>query len=139
MYKFRLVYPYESDKIYNKTKIKNAADECYNELKQSNNNNYNYFCVMNIDKNHIYNFEIKKKTKNKINQNDNTNNTLNTEQIKNKIKYFESNLNKFKDKLNKKNNPIIYNNTQMFDISELQDLNISKNHKTKSENECKIM
>ena len=101
MYKFRLVYPYESDKIYNKTKIKNAADECYNELKQSNNNNYNYFCVMNIDKNHIYNFEIKK-TKNKINQNDNTNNTLNTEQIKNKIKYFESNLNKFKDKLNKK-------------------------------------
>ena len=147
MNKFRLVYPYESDKIYNKETIIKAADECYNELKNSNNNT-NFFCIMNLDKNHIYNFEITKHKKNNTQKKikcilDSTK----TDELENKIDYLQKKIKKYKNKLKIKknnlinNNDLIYNNNQILDISELHNLKINNkiNKNNKNNDNCKIM
>lgn len=60
MDRYRLVYPYDSNNIYIANNVMKAADKCYSELVHNDKNNP-FFCIMNIDTNKIFNFEIPKR------------------------------------------------------------------------------
>jgi len=61
MNRYRLIYPYDSNNVYVETNVMKAADKCYSEMKKNDKNNP-HFCMMNIDTNNIYNFEIPKRS-----------------------------------------------------------------------------
>jgi hypothetical protein len=54
---YRLVKPYQSDKVYESSSIMHGAGKCYKELKKTNSNTPE-FSIMDINTNHIYDFKI---------------------------------------------------------------------------------
>lgn len=57
---YRLVKPYESNKVYEALTIKHGAGKCYKELKKSNIIS-DSFSIIDINSSLIYDFNIKKK------------------------------------------------------------------------------
>ena len=57
---YRLVKPYQSNKVYEAMTVMHGAGKCYKELKKSNVNS-NLFSIMDINSNLIYDFNIKPK------------------------------------------------------------------------------
>ena len=111
-YKYRLIYPFASDKIYEGKNIKNIAEKCYEEIKRSNSIDP-YFCILNMDNKHISTYEIPKNKKengekeninlyNSENLNLELNETTNTPELKQKIHKLEKELNDLYNKLDKK-------------------------------------
>lgn len=54
---YRLVKPYQSDKVYEASSIMHGAGKCHKELKKTNTNT-NEFSIMDINSNNIYDFKI---------------------------------------------------------------------------------
>ena len=59
-YIYRLVKPYQSNKVYEASTFMHGANKCYRELHK-NNVKCNSFTILNINDNLIYEFNIKKK------------------------------------------------------------------------------
>jgi hypothetical protein len=57
---YRLVKPYQSNKVYEASSFMYGANKCYREL-QKNNVNCDMFSVLNINDNSLYDFNIKDK------------------------------------------------------------------------------
>ena len=57
---YRLVKPYQSNKVYEALTVMHGAGKCYKELKKSNVN-CESFSIMDINSNSIYEFNIKPK------------------------------------------------------------------------------
>lgn len=57
---YRLVKPYQSNKVYEASTVMHGAGKCYRELKKSNVV-CNSFSIMDINLNSIYDFNIKPK------------------------------------------------------------------------------
>jgi len=57
---YRIIKPYQSNKVYSAQTTLHGAGKCYNELKK-NNVKCNSFTIMNINNNSIYDFNINKK------------------------------------------------------------------------------
>jgi hypothetical protein len=68
---YRLIKPYQSDKVYEASTTLHGAGKCYRELKK-NNVNCDSFTIMNLDDNSMYDFKINEKP-NMILKDDNTN------------------------------------------------------------------
>jgi hypothetical protein len=54
---YRLVKPYQSDKVYESSSIMHGAGKCYKELKKTNSNTPE-FSIMDINTNQIYDFKV---------------------------------------------------------------------------------
>lgn len=101
---YRLVKPYDSNKVYEANTIMHGAGKCYKELKKSNVNT-DSFSIIDINSSQVYNFNIKQKEKMILKKDpsellDNVNNIQNggddffqlkneIEQIKNRITILE--------------------------------------------------
>jgi tRNA(Phe) wybutosine-synthesizing methylase Tyw3 len=59
---YRLVKPYDSNKVYEAMTIMHGAGKCYKELKKSNVNT-DSFSIIDINSSQVYNFNIKQKEK----------------------------------------------------------------------------
>jgi hypothetical protein len=59
---YRLVKPYQSNKVYEALTIMHGAGKCYKELKKSNVN-CDSFSIMDINLNAIYDFKLNQKEK----------------------------------------------------------------------------
>jgi hypothetical protein len=89
---YRLVKPYQSDKVYEASSIMHGAGKCHKELKKTNTN-VDSFSIMDINSNNIYEFKInpihqmllKKDPDELLNNNQNGGNVMNIENIKNQI------------------------------------------------------
>jgi hypothetical protein len=57
---YRLVKPYQSNKVYEATTFMRGANKCYHEL-QKNNVKCDMFTILNINDNSLYDFNIKNK------------------------------------------------------------------------------
>lgn len=99
---YRLIKPYQSDKVYEAKTTLHGAGKCYRELKKSNTN-CDSFTIMNINDNSIYDFKVNKKQE-MILKKDPTE-LLNQKggdelfQIKNDIQQMKNNINLIKSKL----------------------------------------
>ena len=58
-YRYQIVYPYTSDKIYVESSIDHGAYKCYQEIKEKNIMTY-IFIVHDIDASNLYYFNIPK-------------------------------------------------------------------------------
>jgi hypothetical protein len=65
---YRLVKPYQSDKVYESSSIMHGAGKCYKELKKTNSNTPE-FSIMDINTNHIYDFKVSPSPKMIFNKN----------------------------------------------------------------------
>ncbi len=54
---YRLVKPYESNKVYEASSVMHGAGKCYKEIKNTNTNT-NDFSILDINTNNIYEFKI---------------------------------------------------------------------------------
>lgn len=103
-YRFQLITPVVSNKIYLTNSVQKGAGKCFEELKGCGANNFNQFTIMNVDNFETYKFAIDKKrnhlTNNKIgissninNQNggDNTNNMPTAEMVNDVKQFTDSN------------------------------------------------
>jgi hypothetical protein len=54
---YRLVKPYESNKVYEASSIMHGAGKCYKEIKKTNTIT-NDFSILDINTNNIYEFKI---------------------------------------------------------------------------------
>ena len=54
---YRLVKPYESNKVYEATSVMHGAGKCYKEIKKTNTIT-NEFSMIDINSNNIYEFKI---------------------------------------------------------------------------------
>ena len=54
---YRLVKPYQSDKVYESSSIMHGAGKCYKELKNTNTHTPD-FSIMDINTNQIYDFKV---------------------------------------------------------------------------------
>jgi len=54
---YRLVKPFQSDKVYESSSIMHGAGKCYKELKKTNSNTPE-FSIMDINSNQIYEFKV---------------------------------------------------------------------------------
>ena len=115
---YRLIKPYQSNKVYEASTFMHGANKCYREL-QKNNVKCDMFTVLNINDNSMYDFNIKDKPQmllqeknideNKINEiQELLNNTqigggdvINTDivELKNKINLLEDRIKKIETKL----------------------------------------
>lgn len=77
---YRLIKPYQSDKVYEASTTIHGAGKCYNELKK-NNVNCNSFTIMNLDDNSMYDFKIHEKPQMILKENDKINELLNKNKI----------------------------------------------------------
>lgn len=102
---YRLIKPYQSDKVYEAKTTIHGAGKCYKELKKGNIK-CDSFTIMNINDNSIYDFKInnkkteemilKKDPSELINQNGGNNNILESRivNLENKINNLENIINK---------------------------------------------
>ena len=65
---YRLVKPYQSDKVYESSSIMHGAGKCYKELKKTNSNTPE-FSIMDINTNQIYDFKVSSSPKMIFNKN----------------------------------------------------------------------
>ncbi|AYV75919.1 MAG: hypothetical protein Terrestrivirus3_188 [Terrestrivirus sp.] len=63
-YKYQLIYPIVGNKLYQATSLKGGAKRCYDELKQLDNIESDYFTVMNVDTFETFKFKIHPRKKN---------------------------------------------------------------------------
>ena len=106
---YRLINPYQSNKVYEASTTLHGANKCYNELKK-NNVNCNSFAIMNMNDNSIYNFNVKEKPNALIKENNevkqllfdtqNGGNIDNNNELKNQIKLLENRIKVLEDKIN---------------------------------------
>jgi len=54
---YRLVKPYQSDKVYESSSIMHGAGKCYKELKKTNLNTQE-FSIIDINTNQLYDFKV---------------------------------------------------------------------------------
>ena len=54
---YRLVKPYESNKVYEASSVMHGAGKCYKEIKKTNTI-ANEFSIMDVNSNNIYEFKI---------------------------------------------------------------------------------
>lgn len=73
---YRIIKPYQSDKVYEAQTTLHGANKCYNELKKSNVNS-NSFTIMNLSDNSIYDFKINQKPQMILKDNDKIKELLN--------------------------------------------------------------
>ena len=59
---YRLVKPYQSNKVHEASTFMHGANKCYKELKK-NNVNCESFTIMNINDNSLYDFNMNNKPK----------------------------------------------------------------------------
>jgi uncharacterized protein (UPF0335 family) len=57
---YRLIKPYQSNKVYKSHSIMKGAGKCYKEFKNSGYDAKS-FSIMNIDTNHVYDFNVNSK------------------------------------------------------------------------------
>jgi hypothetical protein len=99
---YRLIKPYQSDKVYEAKTTLHGAGKCYRELKKSNTN-CESFSIMNINDNSIYDFKINKKQEMILNKDPTE--LLNQKggdelfQIKNDIQQLKTDISTIKSKL----------------------------------------
>ena len=104
---YRLVKPYQSNKVYEALTVMHGAGKCYKELKKSNVNS-NLFSIMDINSNLIYDFNIKPKNEMilKKDPSELLNNVQNGGdelfQIKNDIEQLKNRINSLEEKINLK-------------------------------------
>lgn len=72
---YRLIKPYQSDKVYEASTTMHGAGKCYHELKK-NNVNCSSFTIMNLDDNSMYDFKIHEKPQMILKENDKINELL---------------------------------------------------------------
>ena len=72
---YRLIKPYQSDKVYEANTTMHGAGKCYHELKK-NNVNCDSFTIMNLDDKSIYDFKINNKPQMILKENDKINELL---------------------------------------------------------------
>jgi hypothetical protein len=77
---YRLIKPYQSDKVYEATTTMHGAGKCYQELKK-NNVNCSSFTIMNLDDNSMYDFKIHEKPQMILKENDKINELLNKNKL----------------------------------------------------------
>lgn len=65
---YRLVKPYQSDKVYESTTLMHGAGKCYKEIKKTNTNTTD-FSIMDINSNQIYDFKISPSPKMELRKN----------------------------------------------------------------------
>ena len=99
---YRLIKPYQSNKVYEALTIMHGAGKCYKELKK-NNTRTEDFTIININNNHIYDFKINKKDR-MILEKDPTellrqNGGDESFQIRNDMKQSENKINNIENKL----------------------------------------
>jgi hypothetical protein len=73
---YRIIKPYQSDKVYEATTTLHGANKCYNELKK-NNVNCDSFTIMNLNDNSIFDFKINQKPQMILKDNDKIKELLN--------------------------------------------------------------
>lgn len=110
---YRLIKPYQSNKVYEAKTTLHGAGKCYRELKKGNIK-CDSFTIMNINDKSIYDFKmnnkkteemiLKKDPTELINQNGGNNNILETRivNLENKINNLENNINNINNIVNKK-------------------------------------
>lgn len=54
---YRLVKPYQSDKVYESSSIMHGAGKCYKELKKTKSNTLE-FSIMDVNTNQLYDFKV---------------------------------------------------------------------------------
>ncbi len=59
-YRYQLIYPFESNKIYKSKSIKKAVNKCYNDYVKLYNGDIKIFCIINLDTKIEYKFQIDK-------------------------------------------------------------------------------
>jgi hypothetical protein len=59
---YRLIKPYQSNKVYEASTVMHGAGKCYKELKKANINS-DIFSIMDINLNTVYDFNINPKNK----------------------------------------------------------------------------
>ena len=106
---YRLIKPYQSNKVYEAKTTLHGAGKCYRELKKENVK-CDSFTIMNVNNNNIYDFKLnnkkteemilKKDPTELINQNGGNNNILESRiiNLENKINNLENIINKFINK-----------------------------------------
>jgi hypothetical protein len=73
---YRIIKPYQSDRVYEAQTTLHGANKCYNELKKSNVNS-DSFTIMNLNDNSIYDFKINQKPQMVLKDNDKIKELLN--------------------------------------------------------------
>lgn len=107
---YRLVKPYQSNKVYEAMTVMHGAGKCYKELKKSNIIS-DSFSIIDVNSSLIYDFNIKQKNEmilkkdpsELLNKNINENNQIGGDeifQIKNDIIQLKNDINLIKSKLN---------------------------------------
>jgi hypothetical protein len=111
---YRLIKPYQSDKVYEARTTLHGAGKCYNELKK-NNVNCTSFTIMNLDDNSIYDFKINDKPKMVLKENDKINELLqqnggeksnDLDELKNIINNLKNNFNNLTNNFNNLTNRV---------------------------------
>ena len=77
---YRLIKPYQSDKVYEASTTMHGAGKCYHELKK-NNVNCESFTIMNLDDKSMYDFKINNKPQMILKENDKINELLNKDKL----------------------------------------------------------
>jgi len=77
---YRLIKPYQSDKVYEANTTMHGAGKCYHELKK-NNVTCDSFTIMNLDDKSIYDFKINNKPQMILKENDKINELLNKDKL----------------------------------------------------------
>lgn len=67
---YRLIKPYQSDKVYESSSIMHGAGKCYKEIIKSNSNTPE-FSIMEINSNQIYDFKVSPSPKMEFRSNNN--------------------------------------------------------------------
>ena len=103
---YRLVKPYQSNKVHEASTFMHGANKCYNELKK-NNVQCESFTIMNINDNSLYDFNMNNKPKMLLEEKNDPTQLLNINQtggdeiilLKNQIKQLEERINILENKI----------------------------------------
>lgn len=101
---YRLIKPYQSNKVYESTSIMHGAGKCYKELKNKNIS-CNSFSIIDINSNNIYDFKLNKDNNynelllNKTEQKGGNLNSSNVLELKTQIEHLNDRVKLLEDKL----------------------------------------